>query len=130
MTDLSTIVAAERAIEIKHPSTDEPVGLALTILPDTHPQVRAASRKLSNERLMGKGKLTAEKLEAGRIDMLVASVGGWEWRGDLNFEGTKPEFSEANLRKVIKRLPWIGDQIDREVADRAEFFRGADQAAA
>jgi hypothetical protein len=129
MTDLSTIVAAERAIDIKHPATDELVGLRLTILPDTHPQVRAASRKLSNERLAGRGKLTAEKLEAGRIDMLVASVGGWQWEG-LTLDGETPEYSDANLRKVIKRFTWIGDQIDREVADRAEFFRGADQAAA
>ncbi len=106
MTDLSTIVPAERELDIKHPATDEPVGLTITLLPDAHPQVRAASRKTLNERLAGKGaKPTAERLEQGRIDMLVASVGAWDWKGDLTFHGSKPEFTNANLRAVFKELP-------------------------
>ncbi|WP_115560015.1 hypothetical protein [Xanthomonas arboricola] len=126
MTELTTIVAAERAIDIKHPATDAPVGLRITLLPDTHPQVRAASRKALNDRLMGKGKLTAEKMEQGRTEMLVASVGGWEWLGDLTFHGAKPALTDETLRKVLKELPWIGDQIDGELGNRAEFFRSAD----
>ena len=129
MTDLSTIVAAERAIDIKHPATDEPVGLSITLLPEDHPQVRAASRKAMNDRLLGKGKPTAEKMEAGRIDMLVASVGGWEWMGDATFQGEKPAFNDANLRKVFKLLPWVAEQVDIALGDRAAFFRISDDAA-
>lgn len=129
MTDLSTIVATARTIDIKHPATDAPVGLVLTILPDSSPQVRAASRKLTNERMLGRGKLTAEKMEAGRIDMLVASVGGWEWQGDLTFHGNKPAFEEKALRTLFKDLPWVAEQVDAALGDRAEFFRGADQEA-
>ncbi|HEL3748620.1 TPA: hypothetical protein UMV35_000879 [Stenotrophomonas maltophilia] len=129
MTDLSTIVAAARTIDIKHPATDAPVGLVLTILPDSHPQVRAASRKLTNERMLGRGKVTAEKIEAGRIDMLVASVGGWEWQGDLNFHGEKPFFEEKTLRQLFKELPWVCEQVDAALGDRAEFFRGTEQEA-
>lgn len=81
MTELTTIVAAERVIDIKHPATEAPVGLRITLLPDTHPKVREASRKALDDRLMGKGKITASKMEQGRTDMLVASVGGWEWKG-------------------------------------------------
>lgn len=127
MTELSTIVAAERRIDIKHPATDEPVGLAITILPDSHPQVRAASRKATNERMLGRGKVTAEKLEAGRLDLLVASVGGWDWQGELTFHGEKPEFTDQALRKLLKELPWVGDQVDIALGDRAEFFRNADE---
>ena len=128
MTDLSSIVAAERSIEIKHPATDEPVGLLLTLLPDSHPQVRAASRKATNERLLNRGKVTAEKMESGRIDMLVASVGGWEWKGDLHFHGKKPPFDETNLRQVFKELSWVADQADSALGDRAAFFRSTDEA--
>jgi len=129
MTDLSTIVAAERGIDIKHPATDEPVGLRIILLPEDHPLVRAASRKALNERLQARGKITAEKMEAGRTDMLVASIGGWVWEGDLTFHGQKPEFNDANLRKVLNELSWISEQIDAELGNRAEFFRGADEAA-
>lgn len=129
MTDLSTIKAAERGIDITHPGTGDEVGLRIILLPDNHPQVRAASRKSLNDRLYAKGKVTAEKMEASRIDMLVASVGGWQWSGDLTFHGEKPEFNDANLRKVLKELSWISEQIDAGLGDRAEFFRGADEAA-
>lgn len=129
MKDLSTIVAAERRIDIKHPATDEPVGLSITILPDTHAQVRAASRKATNDRMLGRGKVTAEKLEASRLDVLVASVGGWRWEGDLTFHGEKPEFSDKVLRQLFKELPWVSDQVDLALGDRAEFFRGTEEAA-
>ncbi|MGL0786526.1 hypothetical protein [Xanthomonas translucens] len=122
MTDLSTIVAAERDIDIKHPVTDDVIGLRITLLPNTHPQVKAAARKSLNERLAGKGKLTAEKIEQNRMDMLVASVSGWDWQGELNFQGEKPAFNEVNLRKVLKLLPWVQDQIDAELGNSADFF--------
>lgn len=125
MTDLSTIVAAERSINITHPATGEPVGLTITLLPDSHPQVKAAERKALNERLNDRNKPTAEKLEAQRTASVVARVDGWEWSNDLNFHGEQPEFSTAKLREVLAELPWVRDQIEQELGNRSEFFRGA-----
>ncbi|KRG47342.1 hypothetical protein ARC20_03155 [Stenotrophomonas panacihumi] len=130
MTDLSNIVAAERTIDIKHPATEEPLGLCLTLLPDSHPQVRAAQRRTMNERLSGRGgKATAERMEQARIDMLVASIGGWNWQGELTFHGEKPEFTAGNLRAVFKELPWVAEQVDQALGDRAAFFRSAEDPA-
>lgn len=126
MNDISKIVPLERAMDIKHPATEAPVGLRITLLPDSHPKVRAASRKSLDERLQGKGKITAAKMEQGRTDMLVASVGGWEWQGDLTFHGEKPTLTDESLRKVLKELPWVGDQLEVELGNRAEFFRSAE----
>ncbi len=78
MTELSRIVAAERRLEILHPATQEPVGLVLILLPDTHPQVKAAARNSINDRINHRCKVTAEQIEANRITMLAASVGGWD----------------------------------------------------
>lgn len=123
MTELTTIVAGPRPLQIKHPATDEPIGLELLLLPDSHEQVRAASRKATNERMFNRGKVTAEKLEAGRIDMLAASIDGWNWEGELTFHGEKPAFSEKTLRQVFKELPWVAEQVDYALGDRAAFFR-------
>ncbi len=128
MTELTNIVAAERRLEILHPATEEPVGLVLLLLPDTHEQVKAAARKSLNERMSHRGKVTAEQLEANRLSMLCASVGGWEWEGDLTFHGEKPAFQEKTLRQLLKELPWVGDQADAALSDRAAFFRGPDEA--
>lgn len=127
MTELSNIVAAERRLEVLHPATQEPVGLVLVLLPDTHPQVKAAARKSINDRINHRGKVTAEQIEANRITMLAASVGGWEWKGDLTFHGEKPEFQQQILHELFKELPWVGEQVDVALTDRTEFFRRPDE---
>lgn len=129
MTDISTIVATARDIDIKHPVTDQPLGLTITLLPDTHPKVRAAARKALNDRMSGKGKITAEQIEENQLALLCASVFGWDWQGDLSFHGDKPEFTDANLRKVLKELSWVKEQIDAELVNRTEFFRSDEESA-
>lgn len=127
MTELSNIVAAERRLEVLHPASQEPVGLVLILLPDTHPQVKAAARKSINDRINHRGKVTAEQIEANRITMLAASVGGWEWQGDLTFHGEKPAFQEQTLRQLLKELPWVAEQADAALGERAEFFQRPDE---
>lgn len=127
MTELTNIVAAERRLDIVHPATDEPVGLVLILLPDSHPQVKAAARKSLNESISRRSKATAEQIEANRISMVAASVGGWEWQGELTFHGEKPEFTQQTLQQLLKELPWVGEQVDVALTDRAEFFRRPDE---
>jgi len=62
-----------------HADTEQPVGLMLILLPDSHPQVRTAGRKTANERMSHRGKVMAEQLEAARMRMLITSISGWEW---------------------------------------------------
>lgn len=123
MTDISTIVAAARTVDIKHPATAEPIGLKVTVLPDSDPKVKAARRKWLNERLQRGMKVTAEKLEAQQLSIIEAAVSGWEWEGELTFHGEKPAFTDGNLRKVLKELPWIKSQLDEELGDEAAFFQ-------
>lgn len=124
MTDISTIVAAARTVDIKHPASGEPVGLKVTLQPDSDPKVKAARRRWLNERLQrGNSKVTAEKLEAQALAVIEAAVTAWDWEGDLTFRGEKPEFNAANLRKVLKELPWVQNQIEAEFGDDAAFFQ-------
>ncbi len=127
MNDLANIVAVERHLDIVHPATQEPVGLVLNLLPDNHPQVKVAARKSINDRINHRGKVSAEQIEASRISMLAASVGGWEWQGELTFHGEKPDFSPQTLQQLLKELPWVGEQVDVALTDRAQFFRRPDE---
>lgn len=120
--DISTIVAAERTIDIKHPASGQPIGLKVTLRPDSDPAVTAARRSFLNDRLQRRGKVTAEKIEEQNQRVIVAAVSGWTWEGDLTFEGGKPDFNEINLVKVLKKLTWVRDQIDEELGDAAAFF--------
>ncbi|HFT6991410.1 MAG: hypothetical protein KH046_00865 [Stenotrophomonas maltophilia] len=127
MTELTNIVAEARRLDIVHPATQEPVGLVLILLPDSHPQVKGAARKTINDRINHRGKVGAEQIEASRISMLCASIGGWEWQGELTFHGEKPEYNLQTLQQLLKELPWVGEQVDVALTDRAEFFRRPDE---
>ncbi|PJL44751.1 hypothetical protein [Stenotrophomonas maltophilia] len=127
MTELTNIVAEPRRLEIVHPASQEPVGLVLILLPDSHPQVKGAARKAINDRINHRGKVGAEQIEASRIGMLCASIGGWEWQGELTFHGEKPEYNPQTLQQLLKELPWVGEQVDVALTDRAEFFRRPDE---
>lgn len=120
--DISSIVAAERAVDIKHPVNAEPIGLRITLRPDSDPAVVAARRKWLNERLQKGAKITAEKLEAQGLAVIVASISGWDWQGEATFEGQKPEFTASNAERLLKKLPWVKDQLDTELGDAAAFF--------
>lgn len=126
MTDIATIVPTTRTIDILHPATKEPIGLRIDLRPESHPAVRDAVRKITNDRLNLRGKLSAERMEANRLEVLIASIDGWSWEGDTTFEGEKLAFAEPNVRKVLKKLPWIRDQVDIALAETEEFFRTAE----
>lgn len=124
--DISSIVASARTVDIVHPATSEPIGLKITLLPESDSRVQDARRKWINERLHTRNaKFTAEKVEERTLSLIVAAVSGWDWSGEANFNGEQLTFSEPNLRKVLKALPWIREQIDSELGDNAAFFRNS-----
>ncbi len=128
MADISSVIASEREVDIVHPVTQEPIGLKLTVRPDSAPEVRAVERKWLTMGLRGR-RITAEQMESRGIEILVAHVSGWAWGNDTNgeactFDGGTPEFNEPNLRKVLKALPWIKKQLDVEAGNDSGFFKG------
>lgn len=125
MADITSISANERTIEIEHPATGEPVGLRWTLRPDTHPEVRKVQRQNLDKQLNSKkGKMTAAQIEANSAEILVAATAGWEWYGDLTFEEKKPELSADNVRRVLKKVPWIRQQVRQEFDNAEAFYEG------
>lgn len=127
--DLSEVKPQSRSIQIKHPATQELTGLTITLLPSSDERIKAAKRKHLNARLHSRRqKVTAEQIEQASIDIICVAVDGWVWGKDAGgeqaaFEGGQPEFSDINLRKVLKKLDWVREQIDEELGDDAAFFQ-------
>lgn len=121
--DISGITATTSRVDIRHPATQEPVGLVIWIKPMSDPAIKAVQRRFTNETLRQRGmKITAEKAEANRTDILIACIDKWEWNGEAEFNGEKPELTPENARKVLK-LDWIRDQVDEALGDEASFFK-------
>ncbi|MDT3468632.1 hypothetical protein [Stenotrophomonas maltophilia] len=110
MNDLANIVAEARRLDIVHPANQEPVGMVVTLLPDSHSQVKAAGRKAINDPINHRGKALC-------VDRWLGVAAGADLpRGE-------PEFNPQALQQLLKELPWLGEQIDVALTDRAEFFR-------
>lgn len=125
--DISTLKPNDRIIEIKHPVNDsENIGIRVTIISLNDEKMKSVRRRFINKRLEleKKGKsFRADDIEDNEIDLLVASITGWEWYGDVEFNGSKPEFTQANVRKVLTEFEWFKNQIAEAVGDDKAFFQ-------
>lgn len=123
MSDLNSIQPKNRQYEIVNPATEEPIGLIFTLRPPSCPEVKRFEKNWTDQQLRKRGqKLSADGIENRNIGRVVASVEGWEWRGDANWQGSKPEFTQEKLREVLK-VDWIFNQLNEEVANEQAFFR-------
>lgn len=123
--DISTLVSKERVIEIKHPATEQDLGIRVTIMSINDDRMKSIRRRCINRRLEleKRGKsLKADDLEDNEIELIIGAVTGWDWYGDIDFNGAKPEFNENNLRKVLSTFPWFKQQIDDAITDEKAFF--------
>jgi hypothetical protein len=123
--DISTIQPVCRPYNVRHPATEEPTGLIFMLRPDSAPEVRKFDRDWQNGQLRKrKMHLTAEGLENRNIGRTVASVESWDWsQTELDWQGGKPDFTEATLRSMLKALPWLQKQLDDELGNDAAFFQ-------
>lgn len=123
--DLASVEASDRVFSVRHPATNEPLGLSIRLRPQSSPEVKAVSRRLLDEGLKSRGKgITAVKVESNTLDKLVAATAELIWSGTTNWRGEKLETTSANVRRLYKEAPWIREQVEEELGDEAAFFRG------
>lgn len=121
--DIGSIKANDREVELKHPVTEEGLGLFFKLRSPYSEEVKRAEREWLNARLAKrKQTITAEALEAAKEKQIMAAVAGWRFEGDANIGGEKPKFSPAVLRDLIREHVWIRQFLDEELGDSAGFF--------
>ncbi len=124
LMQLQTQAPAEEGaiLEILHPVTFAPLGVKLVLLGADSETYRSAQNKLVNARVQNRGaraRLTAEDIEAQALNLLVAATKGWE---GVEWDGAPLAFSSDNVRMVYTALPWLRDQAQDFIMDRANFL--------
>lgn len=129
--DLNSLKAVKAdkgaTLEIMHPETEEPIeGMTITLLG----QDSAVYRKMQITKQqailnrMAKGKkvadLDAEKLAEDNIEDLVKLT--VKWTG-FEINGEALAATPENFRMVYTEWPWIKEQAQEFVGNRANFFR-------
>lgn len=123
MTDISTIQAVDREVELRHPSEDEGLGWFFILRSPYSDEVKKADRQWMNARLAKRKKqLTAESLEAAAEAKILAAVADWRFEGETKYKGEQPKYSKGKLREIIRDNGWIREQLDEDLGDSGSFF--------
>jgi len=149
IADFDTGAASDKGfdLELLHPTTQQPLGVYITVL-GKHGQVfREHLRDQHNERQRAeaqadrKGKelppITAEESEAKAIELLAVSTTGWftaeteKATGNLinkvatfPYKGEELPFSVPNVLRVYNEQIWVRAQVDGAIGDLENFIKG------
>jgi|SRR5581483_2279004 len=127
--DLSVYDTAKTAdggavLEVRHPGTGAKLkGVRITLLGADSPRWRAAQAEKVNRRLSeasaGRRAANIEDADEDAIELLAAATIKWE---GVELDGKALECSTENACVLYRRLPWLREQADRFIADRANFL--------
>lgn len=136
LASIDTVAACNQGVEVelRHPATNEPLGIFWTVLgrdSDTYndyirDKVNAMLRKkaLAEKRGRDLEIRTLEDAEAENIETLIVCSTGWR-TGDkqvICFGGQELEFNVANAKKILTERAWIRKQLDEAIGDLSNFM--------
>jgi len=119
---------SDKGVEVvlRHPVTDEPLDIKVTVVGSDSKRYKAASHRVQNRSLSrGRGKITAERLEANGLEILSECVLDWENVEDSELFDEVPKCNKENVLKFLKKHTWAKEQIDSFIADRSNFLASA-----
>jgi hypothetical protein len=115
-------------VQIYHPGTNEDLGSTIKVLGKDSDKFIKVSRGQNKKRMakMTKGGFRAtaipvEEIEQDSLMLLAACTVGWV---GVVVDGKALDFNEDNAVMVYERFPWIREQVDAAMGDRANFIKG------
>lgn len=108
-----------------------PHGSTITLLgadSDEYKSVRNASGNRRLDASVRRGNIVAgslEEIESDTLDALVAATVSWT---NFKNDGQDIPCTPANVRMVYVKVPWLRRQVDKFVADDANFLPASSKA--
>ena len=131
---LDTIKGSNAGFEVSiyNPSTNEDLGLFITVLGKDSDEFQRVSRAQQKKRMakLTKGgfrnpSVPVEEIEQDSIALLAACTKSWMQDGKptITMDKKELEFSVDNAIALYERFPWIKEQVDVAIGDRANFIK-------
>ena len=129
---IDTVKGSNEGFDIKiyHPGTMVDLGIVINVLGKDSDEFQKVSRAQSKKRMakMAKGGFriqnipppSAEEIEADGMELLAKCTKHWS---GVVIDSKEIEFSYDNILMVYKRFPWIKEQVDTAIGDRANFIK-------
>ena len=114
-------------VQIYHPGTNEDLEISISVLGKDSNAFQKVSRAQNKKRMtkMQKGgfrnvaTVPIEEIEQDGIDLLAACTTGWT---GIMIDGKEIAFSKDNAVMIYERFPWVKEQVDTAIGDRANFI--------
>jgi hypothetical protein len=131
LSSLDTTKAAEdgAVLEIRHPtsgavlSNGDGRAVTLTLAGMDSQRARKAERQATNRRLRMGGRraisVTADELDNDSLDLLAACTLAWS---GFAVDGSELECNAENARRLYRQFPWLREQAQQYIDDRANFL--------
>jgi len=140
--DIDTVKGSNEGfdVELYHPGTNADIGIIITVLGKDSDEFQKITRQQNKKRMdrMSKngfrsGKVappSQDEIDSDNLDMLAGCTTGWKVidddgveLGTMLLDGDEVPFSTENAKKIYKRFPWIKEQVDTAIGDRANFIK-------
>lgn len=131
--DLSSIDTVKGAnegfdVQIYHPGTNEDLGITIRVLGKDSDEFQKKSREQSKKRMakMSKGgfrstaAVPVEEIERDGLELLAACTKSWD---GIVVDGKAVDCTQPNAIDIYERFPWIKEQVDTAIGDRANFIK-------
>ncbi len=127
LAELDTTKAANAGFDVSlyHPATNADLGITIRVLGKDSDEFRRISNAQNKRRLdrMQRGGFrvsmpSPEEMEQNAIELLASCTVGWT---GVVLEKKPLPFSKENAKMLYTRVPWIREQVDAAIGDRANF---------
>lgn len=128
---LDTRKAAEEGakLQLRHPVDDTPLTgdkgepITITVIGTDSQTFKRAMHAQADRRINkpnSRRVMTMQSVEDDSINLLVAATIDWE---GIVVDGKELPFSNENAHALYERFPWIREQVNIFVGDRANFLK-------
>ena len=103
-------------------------GLVIKVASYESERAKKEQRRIANTALKRQRRnLTAEEIEVNQERLVASVMVSWTFgKGpdgeQLTIDGRVPEFNPEEVRKLLKRFPWIMQQVDDKAGERTNFL--------
>jgi hypothetical protein len=113
---------------LANPKTKKPLDVTITVLGTDsakYQELQTEQNRRRTEKIANKGRqdgtITMDEFRADGIELLAVCTTGWE---NMVFNGEPVEFSVDAAIELYTRFPWLAEQVDAAVSERANFMKG------
>lgn len=122
--DTRRFMEAGRELALRHPGDGSVLAAVLQVRGYDSDAYQSKLDEQQQRRLerLPTHRVTVDEMRAEALEQSAALVAGWK---NVDLDGQPFEYSPANAVTLLRRFPWIREQVEVAAAERGKFLPAA-----